>query len=319
MMNGRLMLVSVVGMLLVAAAAVAVEKWQGDTVRRTLAAPRFPNVELVTQHGHKVRLYDDLLKGKAVAVNTFFAGCADVCPLGTAKMRELQRLLGDRVGKDIFFYSLSVDPLDSPAAMKAYGDRYGLGPGWLLLTGKEKDVAVATQALGLGVLSQTNERESHSMTLMVGRESTGQWMKLSSTDNPRFIAASVQTFMGWAENLASTDYAKAAPIPMANGEFTFRNACAACHSIGGGDRMGPDLAGVSQRRDGEWLEKYILAPDRMRAIADPTALALDARFPGVVMPNLRLARDEVRDILAFIEERGIAVAQRKQAAQATAE
>jgi protein SCO1 len=315
-MNRQLIFTSVVGMLLFAVAAVALEKWQGDKGNRTLAAPRFPNVELTTQHGHKVRLYDDLLQGKAVAVNTFFAGCLDVCPLGTAKMLELQRLLGERVGKDIFFYSLSVDPHDTPAAMKAYAERYGLGPGWLLLTGKEEDIARATQALGLGVLAQTNPRESHSTTLMVGREPTGQWMKTSATDNPRFIAASVQTFLGWPENLASTDYAKAAPMPMGNGEFMFRNACAACHTIGGGDRMGPDLAGVNQRRDSEWLEKFIVAPERMRATGDPTALALDARFPGVTMPNLHLARDEVRDILDFIDERSKAVAQRKEAAQA---
>jgi protein SCO1 len=299
-MSIKMMLASVMAMGAIASAAWYAEGAFGEAPP---GPERFPNIELTTQDGRKVRLVDDLIKGKAVAVNTFFASCSEVCPLGTAKMLELQRLLGDRVGKDIFFYSLSVDPLrDTPAAMKAYAERYGVGPGWLFLTGKEEDIRRAVRALGLGTLAAGGTNEDHSTTLMVGHEPSGRWMKNSATDNPRFTAASMQTFLGWpAEGIGAQRYEQAAPISMSNGEFLFRNGCAACHSIGGGDRIGPDLLGVTARRDRAWVERFIQAPDRMLAAGDPQAVQLNERFRGVQMPNLDLTRDDVADIVDHLE------------------
>src|SRR5262245_46625488 len=81
----------------------------------------FPNAPLVTQDGVTVRFYDDLLKGKAVAINAIYTSCKDECPLETARLVQVQRLLGDRVGKDLFFYSISIDPRqDTPTLLKAY-------------------------------------------------------------------------------------------------------------------------------------------------------------------------------------------------------
>src|SRR5256885_6799647 len=73
-------------------------------------ADYFPNVLLTTQDGTAVRFYDDLLKGKAVAINLIYTSCTDECPLETARLVQVQRLLGERVGKDVFFYSISIDP-----------------------------------------------------------------------------------------------------------------------------------------------------------------------------------------------------------------
>src|SRR2546430_15349356 len=64
-------------------------------------AGSFPNVPLVNQDGVVVRFYDDLIKGKAVAVNLIYTHCSGPCPLETAKMAQVQKLLGDKVGKDI--------------------------------------------------------------------------------------------------------------------------------------------------------------------------------------------------------------------------
>src|SRR3954471_8387872 len=92
-------------------------------------ADYFPNVPLVNQDGVVVRFYDDLIKGKAVAVNLIYTHCTASCPLETAKMAQVQKLLGDRVGKDIFFYSISIDPKrDTPETLKAYMQRYHVGP-----------------------------------------------------------------------------------------------------------------------------------------------------------------------------------------------
>jgi protein SCO1/2 len=79
----------------------------------------FPNVELTTQDGATVHFYDDLLKGKMVVIELIYTHCVDACPLETARLAQVQRLLGDRVGKEIFFYSISIDPEhDTPAELK---------------------------------------------------------------------------------------------------------------------------------------------------------------------------------------------------------
>jgi protein SCO1 len=84
----------------------------------------FPNVELTTQDGAKVHFYDDLLKGKMVVIELIYTHCVDACPLETARLAQVQHLLGDQVGKEIFFYSISIDPdRDTPAELKAYALR----------------------------------------------------------------------------------------------------------------------------------------------------------------------------------------------------
>ena len=101
--------------------AVGAERW---------GAEYFPNVPLITQDGKKVRFYDDLLKGKAVVINAIYTHCTDRCPLSTARLAQVQRLLGDRVGNEIFFYSLSIDPeRDTPEVLKAYAEKFHVGPG----------------------------------------------------------------------------------------------------------------------------------------------------------------------------------------------
>ena len=98
-------------------------------------ADYFPNVPLVTQDGKTVMFYDDLLKDKKVLVDFIFAKCEDGCPLDTANMARVQKLLGSSVGKDIFMYSITLDPEhDTPEVMKEYADRWTAPsrryPGW---------------------------------------------------------------------------------------------------------------------------------------------------------------------------------------------
>src|SRR6266851_9194227 len=120
--------------------ASAANRWGADY---------FPNVPLTTQDGTSVRLYDDLLKGKAVAINLMYTSCKDECPLETARLAQLQRLLHDRVGKDLFLYSISIDPRhDTPEVLKEYADKFGVGPGWLFITGRLDDIQLIARKLG---------------------------------------------------------------------------------------------------------------------------------------------------------------------------
>src|SRR5579871_5845307 len=129
----------------------------------------FPNVQLTTQDGTTVHFYDDLIKGKIVVIDLIYTHCVDACPLETARLAQVQKMLGDRVGKDIFFYSISIDPAqDTPAVLKAYAEKYHAGPGWLFLTGKQEDIDLISKKLGLYTPPNQRNRDGHSPAVLLG-------------------------------------------------------------------------------------------------------------------------------------------------------
>ena len=159
-------------------------------------ANHFPNSPLITQDGKTVKFYDDLIKGKTVVINFIFTRCGNVCPLETAKMVQVYKLLGDRMGKDIFFYSITLDPKrDTPEVLKAYSEKYHVGPGWLFLTGKPDDIDLISKKLGLYSDPDASNRDGHTPGLLLGNEPAGQWMNNSAVDDPRFLAVMIGQFM----------------------------------------------------------------------------------------------------------------------------
>jgi protein SCO1/2 len=286
---------------LVAAAA------SGATNSSHWGADYFPNVPLVTQDGKTVRFYDDLLKGKNVAIYLMYTTCKFSCPLETARLAQAQHLLGDRVGKDIFFYSISIDPKhDTPAVLKAYSEQYHAGPGWLFLTGKQADIDLITRKLGLYSEPDPANTDGHTPVLMVGNVSGGQWMKNSALDNPRFLAVMISQMLdSWQLRSVDTlkSYSDAPQRMIKPGEYLFANRCAACHTIGQGDRIGPDLLGVTGVRDRTWLVNYIETPDKLLAAADPVAQALFKRYKRVRMPNLSLTDTETKAVLEYLDRK----------------
>ena len=267
-------------------------------------ADYFPNVPLVTQDGKVVRFYDDLLKGKSVAINLIYTHCSASCPLETAKLTQVQRLLGDRVGKDVFFYSISIDPKhDTPEVLKAYMQKYHIGPGWLFLTGKEEDIQLVAKKLGLSSLTDLSNRDGHMPSLMIGHEPSGRWMRQSAVDNARFLAAQIGNFLGFRNVLPAQSYAQLSQPPQVDeGSRLFNSRCAACHTVGKGDGVGPDLANVTKRRDHCWVGRYIAEPDKLLAEGDPVAVELFARYKNVRMPNLSLSAEEVALLVSHIEK-----------------
>ncbi len=85
------------------------------------------------------------------------------------------------------------------------------------------------------------------------------------------------------------------------GQAIFAQKCQACHTIGGGRLVGPDLQGVTQRRDLAWLKGFIAAPDQVLASGDPIATQLLAEYNNVPMPNLALSPAEVDALIAYLE------------------
>ncbi|HKO96294.1 MAG TPA: SCO family protein [Pyrinomonadaceae bacterium] len=134
----------------------------------------FSDVELVNQDGQKMRFYSDVLKDKVVVINTFFTTCISVCPPMNRNLEKVQEALGDRLGKDAFIVSLSVDPeVDTPPRLKEYSRRFHARPGWIFLTGKKENIDWALYKLGQYV--QT--RDDHSTIIIIGNEPKGLWKK----------------------------------------------------------------------------------------------------------------------------------------------
>jgi hypothetical protein len=97
----------------------------------------------------------------------------------------------------------------------------------------------------------------------------------------------------------------------------FKKLCAPCHTIGVGDYVGPDLRGVTERRQPAWLARFIRTPDKVRGEKDPVAMTLAAKFPGVRMPNLGLSEIDTADLISYIGAQTASLADGAQDASAT--
>jgi protein SCO1/2 len=268
----------------------------------------FPNVELTTQDGKIVRFYDDVIMGKVVAINFIYTKCPDVCPMDTAALRRVQKLVGARMGRDVFFYSISLDPKnDTPAAMRSYMRTFDVGPGWTFLTGRPQDIALIQRKFGVRPV-KPGALSAHDTRYVMGNEAIARWIKRTPHDNPHVLAHILTRDLpgpGMArDNSPRRSYAEAKNIEgMTPGASLFMTRCSACHSIGGQDgKLGPDLAGVVERRPRAWLRRMIKEPDRLRAEKDAVAIALLAKYRGVPMPNLRLSDDDVTQVVEFIAQ-----------------
>jgi protein SCO1 len=263
---------------------------------------RFPNVTLTTQDGKAVT-FNDLIKGRIVAIDLIYTHCQYACPIETSRLARMQQLLGDRMGREVFFISISIDPEhDTPEVLKAYGAKFNAGPGWFFLTGKMADIDLLSKKLGLWS-DPTETQDRHTPMLLVGNEVTGQWMRTSALDNPAYTARILTDWLtSWKAAQPGKSYAEAPAITKRDdGEYMYRSLCASCHSVGQGDKIGPDLARALETHDRAWVADYILRPDVVREKKDPIATALATRYPEVRMPNLSLTSGEVEAILRHVD------------------
>ncbi len=134
----------------------------------------FGDVPLLDQDGRTVRLYSDLIAGKVIVVNSFFASCSGSCPVMTGTFRRIQSALGDRLGRDVHLISITVDPEhDTPAQLRRFAKDAAARPGWRFVTGEREHVAQALQKLGL----KADVKENHTAVVIIGNEPKGVWKK----------------------------------------------------------------------------------------------------------------------------------------------
>ena len=162
-------------LLLLCVSSVPAQETKPATTNDESGAQKyFTDVVLLNQNGEKMRFYNDLLRGKVVIINSFFATCTGSCLPLTRNLEKLQAALGARMGKEVNIISISVDPeVDTPASLKAYAKKLNAGPGWYFLTGNKESVDFALKKIGHFV----DSKESHLNIFIIGNERTGLWKK----------------------------------------------------------------------------------------------------------------------------------------------
>lgn len=158
----------------------------GPAVARASAirAAHLPDVELITQDGKIVRFYEDLVRGRVVAINFMFASCRNACPVATHILSQVQASLA---GRDVTFLSVTLDPLhDTPELLKRYADRHGVRSGWYFLTGRPADIEVLRKKLGAYDPDPVLDADpaQHSGIVILGNEPAGRWKAIPALSRP---------------------------------------------------------------------------------------------------------------------------------------
>jgi protein SCO1/2 len=152
-----------------------------------------PNLPLVTHTGRKVRFYDDLVRGRIVLLNFFLVECTDgQCPTATANLRKVQDLLGERMGRDIFFYSITLAPKsDTPEILREYAANFEIKPGWTFLTGTPANIESLRQGLGFVDLDPERDKDvtNHIGIARYGDDRLDRWGGVSLSSSPQNIAS----------------------------------------------------------------------------------------------------------------------------------
>lgn len=260
----------------------------------------FPDVNVLTHNGKTVRFYDDLIKDKVFVISFLYTTCREFCPLAAARLSELQERLGDAMGRDVFFYSISIDPeTDTPERLKEYADTFGAGPGWLFLTGKPEDIQALRYKLG----DRGKTLSEHRNEILLGNGATGGWARNNLVGDLGRLALAVRSMdPNWLPppGVERTAHAITLDLAARPGEALYTRLCNGCHTVGKGNKVGPDLAGVAERRDHDWLLKFMSDPEKMRRQKDPIALELVANFPTVRMPLLGISENDADDLLSYV-------------------
>ncbi|WP_309678212.1 SCO family protein [Polaromonas sp.] len=154
----------------------------------------FPNFVLETHEGRKVKFYDDLLKNKIVVINMLYTYCSGICPANTSNLLQVQQELGKRLGRDIFMYSLTLQPeFDRPEALNAYVKQRGIKPGWTLLTGKPAEMEQIRRRLGFVDSDPIADADlsNHTGVVRVGNVALDRWFMMPAMSRSQQISRAI--------------------------------------------------------------------------------------------------------------------------------
>ena len=144
-------------------------------------AMRFPQAIVQDQHGRKAWFYEELIKDKLVLVSFTSVKGEKYYPI-LSNLVKVQQMLEDRLGKDVFMYTVTTDPYrDTPESLRALADKYGAR--WQFLTGEPESIH--------DILTSFNARGLMNALSWIGNEKYGRWMNKPSRLHPLYIAEAV--------------------------------------------------------------------------------------------------------------------------------
>jgi protein SCO1/2 len=157
-----------------------------------VAREYFTDMPLLTHDGREVRFFSDVLKGRVVLIRSFYTHCQGITPRQDQVLLGLQEMLGERLGRDVFFVSITVDPeRDTPETLQEYVGGLAAGPGWIFLTGKPENVDWVNHKLG----QHLENLEDHKGTYMLGNVETTLWMKVPAHGQPLDLYRALQQLL----------------------------------------------------------------------------------------------------------------------------
>lgn len=169
--------------------------WPVVSPREAIRRRTFPEMVLRTHTGKTVRLYEDLIKDKFVTINFMYINCADgTCPVTTYNLLMMQALLKHRVGKDLFMYSITLDPQRDTTQMLAnYAEVHGTKPGWTFLRAEPQDTEILRRRLGfVDTDPEVDAKKStHTAMFRYGNEPRTTWGMTSGVIAPEVMARNV--------------------------------------------------------------------------------------------------------------------------------
>ena len=150
---------------------------------------------LTTHQNRRVRFYDDLVGGnRIVVINFMYAQCDDICPGATANLALVQQALGARVGREVFMYSITLEPQkDTPAVLAHYAKGFDIKPGWSFLTGAPADVERLRRALRFVDRNRAldRDRRQHTGMVRIGNDALDRWTACPALLKPAQLAREI--------------------------------------------------------------------------------------------------------------------------------
>ena len=94
------------------------------------------NILVLNQDGSEQYFYEEMIKGKLVAINFIFTRCEMVCPISGFKFSQIRKVVSANPDIELELISVTTDAVyDTSDRLKAWADRFGSGPGWSQVTG----------------------------------------------------------------------------------------------------------------------------------------------------------------------------------------
>jgi protein SCO1/2 len=181
-----------------------VAQQQNKEAKKAFAADRaqqIPDIKVVDQNGKPRHFYGDLVRGKVVVMNFVYTTCTTICPPLGATFGKLQKNLGERLGKDVFLVSVSVDPVtDTPERLRAWGAQFKAKSGWTLVTGDKAELDRLLRVLGVDAASPA----SHSAMVLIVNDRAALWKRVYGLGSTAALMNNIEQMMA-ASSVSAAD------------------------------------------------------------------------------------------------------------------